>query len=236
MSDLIENLSQFNRKERFHLLAEALGMQRMENQLDPLFASRLSKLTGLKVPPRVFLAIDYHLDWLYAALQITQVEKLASDVKWNPASPRENVFSRGPEGRRRIYRTPQDIDLLIAYDEPETKIVQLLLVEAKFDTSWSNSQLEKKARHLSRIFGSDENEWAEVAVPHFLIASPREPKNLKREILPAWARVHEPWWIKIGGLHADEKAGQSLVRICCCDKAGQDSRDGNCWKVVKVEI
>lgn len=232
MSDLIENLSQFNRKERFHLLAAALGMRRMENQIDTLFASRLSKLTALKVPTRVFLAIDYHLDWLYAALQITQVEKLASDVKWNPASPRENVFSRGPERRQGIARSPQDIDLLVAYDDKEINRVQLLLIEAKFDTSWSNAQLEEKADHLSSIFGSGENEWAEIAVPHFLIASPREPRKLKREILPAWAKVHEGWWIEIGGLQADEKPSESLVRVCCCDEAGRDSKVGNHWKVV----
>ena len=148
MSLLIENLIQFNRKERFHLLAGALGWQRTENKLDPQFSKKICEITGLELPPKVFLAIDYHLDWLHAALVIAGEGKSSSDVKWNPAKPAHFVFPRGPEGERQISRTQRDIDLLVAYDDPKAKVAQLLLIEAKFDTSWGNPQFKPGASFL----------------------------------------------------------------------------------------
>ncbi|MBW8003310.1 MAG: hypothetical protein FVQ80_15070 [Planctomycetes bacterium] len=230
MSLLLENLQLFNRKERFHLLATALPLQHSENLLDPAFAKQLEGLTGLTLPERVFLAIDYHLDWLYAALHTARMSHRASELRWSSATPLDNVFSRKVNGRQAIARSPRDIDLLLAYDDNGR--VQILLIEAKFDTSWSNSQLREKAGHLANIFGPNENEWEDLAIPHFLVASPREPQRLDWDVLPNWARKHERWWIKISGAEVNSVSSESLVRVRCCDERGTDSIDGKRWKVV----
>jgi len=231
MSLLIENLMLFNRKERFHLFAEALGLSRSGIKLDQDFRNRLGEITGLKVPELVFLAIDYHLDWIYAALYFSNMNRRVSDIKWQPKSPSDKLFSRGPKDQLKVSRTPQDIDLLIAYDV-EGDTTQLLLIEAKFDTSWSNEQLKEKSEHLKNIFGPKNDEWADIATPHFLIASPREPLKVGRDVLPEWARAHKRWWIEIGGLRDIQDPSETLVRIGCCNIDGEDSKEGEFWKVL----
>ncbi len=69
-NNLIDNLKSFNRKERFYLIGQMLGNPEFrmdENQLD-----EISKLIKVKIPSEYFAAMDYHLDWIYASLFLTQ--------------------------------------------------------------------------------------------------------------------------------------------------------------------
>ena len=59
-----------NAKERFFLIGKILGNS--EFKLSAKFREELYKIFGMKLPTEVFLAMDYHLDWLYASLQITE--------------------------------------------------------------------------------------------------------------------------------------------------------------------
>ncbi len=65
MSDLIELLDDLNSKERFFLVRQALG----EFQLGADFRQELGEAIGLAIPSGAFSWMDYHLDWLVAALR-----------------------------------------------------------------------------------------------------------------------------------------------------------------------
>lgn len=81
MSTFIDNLDKLNRKERFFLIGMALGNPRFK--LDPLFRQKLSEEFGVVIPDNVFVAMDYHLNWIYAA---------AALAFGNPV--RDNIFDK----------------------------------------------------------------------------------------------------------------------------------------------
>ena len=64
IAGLIELLESFNRKERFFLISQAVG----EFQLNDDFRRELGKAINVDVPHDAFTAMDYHLEWLTAAL------------------------------------------------------------------------------------------------------------------------------------------------------------------------
>ena len=99
MSDLIDHLRSFNRKERFILLREALGEDTF--CLDVGFRTRLGETIGEAIPADAFVAMDYHLDWLQMALYLAAT----------PA-PEWPVLNDGL-----VEANQQDIDLLVAFDE-----------------------------------------------------------------------------------------------------------------------
>jgi len=66
---LLDNLQRFNRKERFVLLGWALDNSTL--QLGTEFRVELSAKIGTPVPPTAFVAMDYHIDCIYAALELT---------------------------------------------------------------------------------------------------------------------------------------------------------------------
>lgn len=68
MKSLLYYLPQFNAKERFFLLGHVLGNPRFT--LGSAFKAELSKGMNLSLPEDLFCAMDFHLDWLYAALQL----------------------------------------------------------------------------------------------------------------------------------------------------------------------
>ena len=66
MSNLIELLERFNRKERYFLIGQALGNAGF--CLSEEFRCRIGGRIGVSVPPNAFTAMDYHLDWIAASL------------------------------------------------------------------------------------------------------------------------------------------------------------------------
>src|SRR5207244_734415 len=68
MPTLIDLLDQFNRKERFFLVGAALGKPTF--QTDPRFLAAVGAAARVKFPhpKHVHCYMDFHLDWLYAAL------------------------------------------------------------------------------------------------------------------------------------------------------------------------
>ena len=81
MSAIIEYLRTFNRKERFFLVGTALGNPAF--RFDSAFSERLGGTFALEVPADVFVAMDYHLDWIYARAYLSHeglgllIERLA---------------------------------------------------------------------------------------------------------------------------------------------------------------
>lgn len=199
MPDLIEILESFNRKERFFLIAQALGQERNGDPafiLSDDFRRELEGMVGFPIPEepeKVFVGMDYHLDWLQAGLV------LSSNIQ-------EELFSNAGEV---IKGTQEDIDLLVAFRQGDQ--YHLILVEAKAYTGWSNDQLKSKANRLREIF-SDSGTKYDGVIPHFCLMGPKST-NIK---------VDFPGWMKPSGelLWIDLKLPNGRRQVNRCDKVG----------------
>jgi hypothetical protein len=167
MSVLTECLQSFNSKERFFVVGEILGNPQF--QPSPDFLEQVCKALQLPVPkPPIFCAMDYHLDWIYASLQV------AGDRQ-------DGLIYPNSEGK--IKAQQEDVDFLIACDADD--VCHMILIEAKGVTGWNNRQMTSKANRLREIFGEDGEGWQGVR-PHFVIMSPAEPRKLNKSGWPKW--------------------------------------------------
>ena len=205
MADLIELLESFNRKERYFLISHALG----NFQLSDDFRRKLSKEIGLRIPGNAYAAMDYHLDWLIAALHAHQ--------RGNVDDPFNN-----PE-RKLVKGNQEDIDLLVAFKDNGKH--HLVLVEVKGATGWINKQLKSKADRLSLVFGPEGNCHPGVE-PHFCLASPNCPQHLEASEWPKWmSKGNDPYfWIKL-------KFPKCRKKVTRCESSGRPSAKGNYFKI-----
>ncbi len=215
MDNLICSLKKFNRKERFYLIGTALGNS--EFYLDGDFRAELkSSLPNLDcdIPNNAFVAMDYHIDWIYASLLITQNPQIQFPV--------ENKDSI-------IKATQEDIDLVVCFpDEQHCGKHHLILCECKAETGWTNKQLLSKAGRLVEIFGDDGKRYEEIVLVHFVLLSPKKSNRLRVNEVPSFMKTNGdiPWM----QLHIPD----GLQKITRCDKSGRDSINGVYWKVEKT--
>lgn len=167
-NELIKNLKSFNRKERFYLVGQMLGNP--EFRMDDKQLNKISELIGIKIPREYFAAMDYHLDWIYASLFLTQEH----DEKPFP----RNFIDNNKKVDLQISGTQEDVDFLLAFVDPENT-THIVMIEAKGDSYFSNGQLDSKNKRFKAIFGNKDT-WPNVK-PHFLICSPKEPQKINIE-------------------------------------------------------
>jgi hypothetical protein len=204
--ELIGILSDFNSKERFFLVGHVLGNPSFK--IGSQFRTQLSSTLNLTIPEDLFCAMDYHIDWLYAALQLNS-DKVNKRIYLN-----ENSIIKAQQ---------EDIDLLIAYKAQG--IYHLILIEAKATTGWSNKQMESKITRMIDIFGVNGAKWAGV-IPHFVLMSPRPPQRLNTSGLPNWIIPNKKWpWISL-------KIPDDLKRVTRCNSDEKQCAKGTYWKVV----
>jgi hypothetical protein len=210
MTSVIDYLEKFNRKERYHLVRWVTGGFRPSVG----FRSSIGNATRLNIPSGAFVAMDYHLNWLHAAIHIS------GDA--DATAPYPNALIDDVTGARMVQGNQEDVDLLIAFED--ASITHLVMVEAKADASWSNSQLDSKARRLEAIF---RNAGQSIA-PHFLLASPERPRFIRCQDWPGWMRSgDEPAWVKMS-------RPDNLEVVFRCDDAGKRSNAGAYWTMRPV--
>jgi hypothetical protein len=204
--DVIDYFKRFNRKERFFLVGSALGNAGFCLSAD--FRALIGAALDLEIPADAFVAMDYHLDWVYASLVLAR-----------------SGGDRGPyENPDRLIRAQQeDMDLLVAFHEHD--VCRVVLLEAKAATGWGNKQFQSKAVRLKEIFGEAGDSWAGVT-PYFLIASPRRPQLLQTGNCPSWMlRGGEIPWMEL-------RLGLDPIKVTRCDTDGRASVLGQYWTVV----
>lgn len=163
MDNFVETLRSFDSHERGILLQWATGQP---FALNPKLRSDLEKKLGLEIPVNAFVAMDYVLDWLGAALKVLE----------------------GPDGRSAIHSkavgyvtgSPEDIDLLIAWEDDKRHLV---LIEAKGFTGWTNKQMRSKANRLGALFGAVDNDQVDL---HFVLVGPARTAGLDTSGWPTW--------------------------------------------------
>lgn len=206
---LLAQLRQFERKERFAVLREALGFDPDSVDLDEKFRRKLSKSIGMKVPTtRVFLAMDYHLDWIEVALHIH--------------NGKSTVLSPFPfERASAINSNQQDIDLLIAFDDPddlENAKTHLILIEAKAYSSWNQEQLDSKASRLRQIFDEDGGKYDSVHA-WFILLSGRKITSISTNKWPEFMKCGDTF--RVVNYDLPER-----LKITRCDNDGKNNARG----------
>ena len=177
---LLSILEAFNRKERYFVVAAAIDRPALT--LGSTFRGQLEKEFGLSIPETAFAAIDYHLDWLLAALLLGHGE---IEVGGPPR----------PDPAGLIAGNQEDIDLLVAFDGGDK--THLILLEAKADAGFTNKQMQSKADHLGRIFGLAGDRFPLVTL-HFGLLSPRRPQRLISGSWPSWmTRDGQVPWLQL---------------------------------------
>lgn len=209
MSTLIAHLRKFNRKERLAVMLHAFGIGSEMVTLGESFRENLQKSLGdVRIPSSVFLAMDYHLDWIHVALERTSNSKIS--LKKPFKSP-----------CLRINRSQQDIDLLVAFNSTvnEKVLTNLVLIEAKAYTGWNNKQLRLKVARLREIFGGG-NSCKYPNVRHwFVLMSPEESTGIKFKNWSKWMKdKDQPRWLSYG---LDDR--EIIIR---CTEDGKPSKEG----------
>jgi len=202
---IIKYLESFNRKERFHLVGQLLGNSAFN--LDPSVLKKILDLLELEIPKSYFSAMDYHLDWIYASVALTNNDR---DIPLL----RNDLCISG---------TQEDVDFLLAFED-DLENTHIIMIEAKGDTSFTNKQIQSKANRLTAIFGNGEN-WPNV-IPHFLICSPVKPKQLEINNFPDFMlnKNKEFIWFEL-----TMPSNQNKPTRCHID--GKASKEGGYWKV-----
>ena len=207
MQNLIEYLKDFNSKERFFLVGQILGNPSFT--LASEFREKLSNLLKIQIPADALSAMDYHIDWLYASLN------LAKDDDPTKVYPNDNNLIKAQQ---------EDVDWLIAFKDLSE--YHLILIEAKGVTGWTNKQITSKANRFGDIFGKQGNSWPSV-VPHFVIMSSSQPQGLLTEKWPQWMAPNgKIKWLELS-------IPEYLIQVYRCDQQGQESKNGQSWKVKK---
>jgi len=161
-------------------MQQAIGFA--EDGLDDAFVQEIKKCLGLadSLEPAYF-AMDYHLDWLYAALHFTEKN---FKIKQSDCRVPAKLLEIERE-RHRDRLTQEDADLLVVFTEldstrPLKKQIHLVLFEAKYDGAYSNPQFKSKCKRLSAIFERDGSRWINTLgiQPHFIFCAPKPPANL----------------------------------------------------------
>lgn len=212
---IVEALKKFNRKERYWVVRNVLGHG--SDQLGGKFRQDLQQTIGVEIPEDAWWSIDYHIDWLVGALALFVDDAIV-------AKPQDNSKSL-------VKGNQEDIDLVVAFGN------NLILIEAKGETSWSNSQLNSKLPRLEAILGADyQGLYLQKNLSvYFVLMSPKRSKRLLRPgglPWPNWmtAKDGTPFWIPLQ--LADSKETPNFYKVTRCRENGDVSELGQLWKVI----
>lgn len=179
---LVDNLKQLNAKERDHLMryvylgfAEAYAAEDMVTWLSDRFSNDLrTHYANLGLGPQtrcVFAGMDYHLDWLYAALLLARAGKLVAEcdeVREMPAIDDLDESLWPVSGRH------EDVDLLLVLTDDIN--VAVLLVEAKGIAAFDKVQLARKAIRVHYILEHSGARAQPDLVFRFVFMAPNKPE------------------------------------------------------------
>ena len=223
MLGLIDLLEQFNRKERYFLVGQALGNE--EFRLSEEFRTKLGCELGIKISSNASAWMDYHLDAVAGSL-------------WRYRNPERQMEEDFPKRNGMVVGNHQDIDLLIAFKERNSGVYRLVFLEAKgyesdysdgyarWDTKEIDDQMQSKVSQLKSIFGVDKGKSPEVK-PHFCLMSHLPSEKLTTNSWPAWMSNNgNPHWLQLN-LPSDR------LRVTRCHQDGKSSENGDHFRIIR---
>lgn len=208
MRSLLDALQAFNRTERHILVGWVLD--RSTFPLGHEFRDALSNAIGVDVPADSYVAMDYRLNWLCAAL-------MWSEGEVDEETPRLYDPDEGVE-----LADNSDSDLVVAFAHgPKTHVV---LLEAKGFMKWDIIQLKKKSARLQSIFGKSGDRFQEVVLD-WVFVSPGSRPALE---LPQW--MLDPRTDMSRHLPLPQPASHKFA-LNRCNSDGRRMKGGGYWKI-----
>jgi len=192
---VIRNLHNFNRKERDHLMKFALS----ETPSHPKISKKLWRAIrpdgGNRQrpdPTDMFVGMDYHLNWLYAALVLSEEyekEGIGHQLnEWPDWLEREKRSGTVP-----IQPNQEDVDLLVAFKHSDGAL-HLVLIEAKLDSGWDSNQFRSKTLRVNAIKKASDKLNPKLGIQwRFLLASPSPTGPRKSAFSPSRLRELPDW-------------------------------------------
>jgi len=205
---LTQCLEVFNRKERYWLIRNCCG-----NGVDlslPLSAEFIDKLNALKELKEInfsnaWWAMDYHIDWLIAALTLFQ-DQDANKI-------------RNQNEKYKISGTQEDFDFIICVEN------KLIFIESKLSTGWDREQLDSKIERLKDMEALFQN-----TEQYFILLSP-EFQNIKSTISYV---TNELTSMRTGYICLETPPqmidGSRFLKVIRCDENSTADKDGAYWK------
>ncbi|KAF5079260.1 hypothetical protein DSECCO2_131760 [anaerobic digester metagenome] len=205
---LTQCLEVFNRKERYWLIRNCCGNgDDLALPLGSNFRSKLKDIDGLEDIDfeNAWWAMDYHIDWLIAALTLFQ-DQDANKI-------------RNQNEKYKISGTQEDFDFIICVEN------KLIFIEAKLSTGWDREQLDSKIERLKDMEALFQN-----TEQYFILFSP-EFQNIKSTI----SYVTNEWTSMRTGYICLETPpqmidGSRFLKVIRCDENSTADKDGAYWK------
>ncbi|MFG1285141.1 hypothetical protein [Xanthobacter autotrophicus] len=214
---LVQLLRRFNRKERYWLLMDALGAP--ARHLSEEYRNRLGAMLDADIPKNAWWAMDYHFDWLHAALTWFSSPETSADQipAWR------NPMKEG--GKRIIRGNQEDIDLIIAFGST------LFLIEAKGEGAWSQSQMTSKAKRIAAL-----PQPAGVTVRLILAGRKESLQNIANgkwcDEIPAKMKNEQtgiPFYLQLSSFGD----GKELCTVTRCEEAKKPNKNGEFWSIIR---
>ena len=211
MNQIMSALVDLNSKERYFVMNALLDLK--THSLSTGMNRLISGVLELEIPKNNLVFLDYHLDWVTAAL--------VAGTQRGKKPTYKNT------GMATVLGNQMDIDALIAF-ELDGK-THLLFMEAKGVGAWNNKQLNTKVSRLNKIFGGPQGE-IEQTVPHFALLSPYKSENLKTKNWPDWMLKNgEPLFFKLN-------MPNPIWTVERCSEEGKRTRSEGFWHVIERRI
>ena len=224
---LTQCLEAFNRKERYWLIRNCCGNgDDLALPLGSKFRSKLKDIDGLEDIDfeNAWWAMDYHIDWLIAALTLYQEQNVGK--------------IRIQNDRYKICGTQEDFDFIVCAGNT------LIFIEAKLSSGWDKTQLYKK---LTRLISMDE--LFKDIKKYFILVSPYFQN--KDEILSTACNIlgkaakHfciqtplrtdiQDFFENTGSNGHDTPDGKRFLKVTRCNEHGKPSDKGTHWTISPV--
>jgi hypothetical protein len=214
MHTLQSLLISFDRKER-HALLDKIFEDKIR-YFSKNFIASLKKATGIDIPSSYIWFIDYHLDWIEAAI-FYHLNKLDTNKI-------HSIHTDGNESYPKFTLdfTQRDIDFLVYFKVNGCS--KFIMVEAKYDTNWDNKQFNIKANRLKTIYNNytilNDKLKSNILIEfYYILMSPMDPKKLQN--CKGWK------WIEL-------PQGKDLYTVSRCNDENK-SITGNCWSCFQIK-
>ena len=231
--EFIANLKRFNVKERNFLMRYALSPTLSDSfasdLIEHLQKTGMLGLDGAKVE---YFGMDYHLEWIHAALLLATKE--LRQVGNEPS----DVLEDGQTGRI------EDVDLLVVLRKLDCNLV-MVLIEAKGVDSFNKKQFTSKANRLLSIKETPKGDLKPVGwlTPVMLLMSPKAPsedtcKEFAKQLAPLadesgrvrfWQATGEDdknlLWLRLKQFGEHPGQEPRFLKVGTCNKEGQTAKN-----------
>jgi hypothetical protein len=229
---LTQCLEVFNRKERYWLIRNCCGngddlaLPLNDGFIDTL-AGEFKELLSIDLK-NAWWAMDYHIDWLIAALTLYQDKNTHAQEIVECKKRKQGIACN-------ISGTQEDFDFIICADNT------IILIEAKLSSGWDYDQLFHKIDRLERMHElfNNINKYFVLLSPNFSNieqTSELVKKTLTNTKTTCYCMQTPPttdiraFLVKTKSNHRDNSDKARFLKVTRCNEHGTPDDKGTYWK------